>query len=339
MSGTSSVADAGRRGLTARFWAYRGFSWALRAVQLVLLSEILLFFSVTGLSYFKDVDQYPAFARTVLLQNRIESPSAVLVKRVMPTNFKGSDISRWIFIFFVYLFSTAAGRWAAALREISGSLRRRRDGTSEGDMLDLHHTIKTIAQGETLDRRKLLQIYAEAKKTLEKQKRRVAFLSIDIVNSTGMKLGETKEAAERDFLLYKKLVERAINAHRHLKAAWTPDGVMICFPDAEGAVGAAQDIVRGLKDFNLRIKSMKADFALRVGINAGEVSYDETIPMEEMTDRVIDIAGHMQKHGAVNVVCAAKHALEPFLDRYPGFKATSRVVDGCEVYEWTDGEA
>ena len=77
---------------------------------------------------------------------------------------------------------------------------------------------------------------------------------------------------------------------------------------------------------------MKHDFAVRVGVNAGEVSYDETIPMEEMTDRVIDIAGHMQKHGAVDTISVTKQASESLLDRFK-FRPTGRIVDGCEIYE------
>lgn len=311
-----------------------GAAYALRALQALLLLEMILFFAATGLAYFKDLDRYPAFARAAAFQAAVERPSSLVVKRFVPTNFKGSDISRWLFVFFVYLAATMAGRWAESLAEAAALARRRRDGTgTEGDLADLQHTLKALARGETLDRKKLLQIYAAAKKTLERQKRYAAFLSIDVVDSTGMKVGETKEATERDFILYKKLVERAINAHRCLKSTWTPDGVMICFASVEDAVGAGQDIVRGLGDFNRRVKSIKRDFALRIGINAGEVSYDETIPMEEMTDRVIDIAGHMQKHGTIDAVCATKQAIEPLLGRCD-FKPAGRVVDGCEVYEW-----
>ncbi len=342
MSGTSSIADntaapaPGRRRLflTLKIWALQGGCRVLRVIQGVLLLEIILFFAATGLSFFKDVDKHPVFARVAAFQAAVERPASLLVKRVMPTNFKGSDISRWLLVFFIYLVSTAAGLWAESLNEAARTARRRRDGSeAEGDLVDLQHTLKALARGETLDRKKLLQIYAETKKTLEKQKRFVAFLSIDIVNSTGMKVGETRETAERDFILYKKMVERVLNNHRSLKSAWTPDGVMICFNSVEDAVGAGQEIVRGLTDFNRRVKTMKHDFAVRIGVNAGEVSYNETIPMEEMTDRVIDIAGHMQKHGAIDAVSVTRQAIEPLLGRFE-FKPAGRVVDECEVYEW-----
>ncbi|MBI4060745.1 MAG: hypothetical protein HY403_04875 [Elusimicrobia bacterium] len=342
MSGTSRDAKAaapaganrGRRLLTAKIAACAGGGYALRALQLALLLELLIFFAATGLAFFSDLGRHRGYARLVAAQADVERPATSLIKRAMPTNFKGSDISRWLFAFFIYVLSTNLGHWAERLAEVAARARRRRDGgVNEGDMVDLQHTLKALASGKSLDRRKLLQIYAETKKTLEKQKRYVAFLSIDVVNSTGMKLGEARETAERDFILYKKMVERALNNHRSLKSAWTPDGVMICFNSVDDAVGAGQEIVRGLAEFNRRVKTIKHDFALRIGVNAGEVSYDELIPMEEMTDRVIDIAGHMQKHGAIDAVSVTKHAIEPLLGRFD-FKPAGRVVDGCEVYEW-----
>jgi hypothetical protein len=76
---------------------------------------------------------------------------------------------------------------------------------------------------------------------------------------------------------------------------------------------------------------MKRDFVVRCGINAGYVYFDESIPLEEMSDRAIDIAGHMQKHAPPNSICIAKPAIEPLEDR-TGFVQTTKIVDGYEVY-------
>jgi hypothetical protein len=48
---------------------------------------------------------------------------------------------------------------------------------------------------------------------------------------------------------------------------------------------------------------------------------------------VIDIAGHMQKHGCVDGLTIGKHAIEPLLGEFK-FSDAGRVVDGCPVYEW-----
>jgi hypothetical protein len=42
------------------------------------------------------------------------------------------------------------------------------------------------------------------------------------------------------------------------------------------------------------VKLIKTDFSVRCGVNAGFVYFDETTPLE--ADRVIDVAGHMQKY-------------------------------------------
>ena len=84
------------------------------------------------------------------------------------------------------------------------------------------------------------------------------------------------------------------------------------------------------------VKAIKRDFAIRAGINAGEVFADDSTPMEEMTDRVIDIAGHMQKHGIIDGICISGPAILPLLKEFP-FTDAARVVDGCAVYEWRRG--
>ncbi len=57
------------------------------------------------------------------------------------------------------------------------------------------------------------------------------------------------------------------------------------------------------------------------------------MPLEEVSDRVINIAGHMQKHARPSTVCVAKPFIAP-LTATLGFQPTDRVIDGYEVYEW-----
>lgn len=182
-------------------------------------------------------------------------------------------------------------------------------------------------------REELMEMMAQAKKQLESQKRNVSFLSIDVVNSTGMKIGEDPAIAERDFRQYKKVVEKAIADNKGLKAAWTPDGVMICFPCADTAVGAAKQVISDLGPFNRDVKAMRMDFKVRCGVNAGEVLFDQATPMEEMSDRSIDIAGHMQKYAGVNSIYIGKHVIEG-MKAAEGFSPVGKKVDDCDVYEW-----
>ncbi len=193
-----------------------------------------------------------------------------------------------------------------------------------------------IMDGAPMDgsrREQLLELYARTKKTLEEQKKNLSFLAIDVVDSTGMKLGEDPALAERDFRQYKKMVESIITVHKGLKTAWTPDGVMICFASVQNAVEAAQSLIHSLDHFNRNVKSIKAEFKVRCGINAGKVLFDEEVPMEEMTDRNIDIAGHMQKYAEANTIYIGSHAIEEGLSQF-GFRPAQKQVDGYDVYEW-----
>lgn len=299
----------------------------LRSLKFLLISFIALYALAALLSGFKDIDRYPLARRLLSFELALEQPLAAAIKSRVPTNFKGKDISGWLLLGGIYFLSIGFGLAGATLREKAVRLKRQKDEKDAG-LLG-----KIGLKGGKLGRSELLEIYAETKRSLELQKKHMAFLSIDIVDSTGMKIGEDVGIAERDFRQYKQMVEKILKTNHALKETWTPDGVMICFGSTADAIRAAQLVIEGLVEFNASVKAIKRDFAIRAGINAGEVFADDATPMEEMTDRVIDIAGHLQKHGIVDGVCISGPAIQPLLKEFP-FTDASRLVDGCAVYEW-----
>ena len=110
---------------------------------------------------------------------------------------------------------------------------------------------------------------------------------------------------------------------------------MICFGSVENAVGAAKQVIRDLVHFNRKIKAMQRDFNVRCGINAGRVLFDDTVPMEEMADRTIDIAGHMQKYAPANSIFIGKAVIEGMRgaeDFRP--RRNGEQVDGVDVFVW-----
>ncbi len=185
-------------------------------------------------------------------------------------------------------------------------------------------------------RNRLLSVIAEAKSKHEKLQRDLAFLSIDVVGSTQMKVGEDRLKIEMDFRNYKKFVDKEITKFGALTTAWTPDGIMVCYPTANDAIGSAKSVISGLRRFNKEVKTVRAEFHVRCGVNAGRVFYDPSIPMEEMSDRVIDIAGHMQKYAAPDSVFTSP-AIVKMLAPLPreGFRLANEIVDGLEVYQWS----
>jgi class 3 adenylate cyclase len=271
--------------------------------------------------------------------------SGPVLNRYIPTNIAGSDRSDWILIGLAIVLTMVSGSIAqrAEVAENRRLLRRsalawrRKEGVKPGSRLDaeLSTTLRMAESGKVVNRQELLKVFAETKKKLDTFGREVAFLAVDVVGSANMKAGEDPSAVQYDFEEYRKLVERIFRARGVLKSAWTPDGVMACFAHVEDACQAGKDVIKSLKHFNRDVKVSKADFAVRCGVNAGLVYFDDATPLETISDRVIDVAGHMQKHAEPNTVLVARKIIEP-LRQLEEFTHTTQVVDGYEASVWRD---
>jgi class 3 adenylate cyclase len=271
--------------------------------------------------------------------------SVPVLHRFVPTNIAGSDRSDWILIGLAILITIISGsiaqRFQTALNRRmlrkSAQAWRLKEGVKPGSKLDtkLETTLRMAESGKTVNRQELLKVFAETKKKLDTFGREVAFLAIDVVGSVAMKAGEDPAAIQYDFEEYRKLVERIFIARGVLKTAWTPDGVMACFAHVEDACQAGKDVIKSLKVFNRDVKVAKVDFAVRCGVNAGLVYFDDTTPLETISDRVIDVAGHMQKHAEPNTVLVARKIIEP-LRHLEEFTHTTKVIDGYEASVWRD---
>jgi len=184
------------------------------------------------------------------------------------------------------------------------------------------------------NRLNLLREYAEAQKVLFKEKRHLSFLSIDVVGSTKMKIGEDKLVIEHAFSEYKKFVERILKANNIWKVAWTPDGIMCAFNTTEDAVGAGKAVLTELPWFNNGVHRLRTPFGVRCGVNSGEVIFPDEKNMEDISDEVIDVAGHMQKYAAHGALWIAKEHLAELPDA-SGFQLVpEQLVDGRTPYEW-----
>ena len=197
----------------------------------------------------------------------------------------------------------------------------------------------TSTERASTHRLAMLREYSEAKKFLFQEKRRLAFLSIDVVGSTKMKIGEDKLVIEHAFAEYKKFVERILKANNLWKVAWTPDGIMCAFFTTEDAVRAAQEVLAGLTWFNDGVHQLKMAFNVRCGINAGEVVFPEDKVMEDISDEVIDVAGHMQKYAAHGALWISRGVMMELGDNKGWRAIPDQKVDGNDVFEWrADGQ-
>ncbi|MBI4811178.1 MAG: adenylate/guanylate cyclase domain-containing protein [Ignavibacteriales bacterium] len=315
------------------------FSKISRAFSVISILLMLLFIGAFVVQYIEDAPKY----RLVRSMLDIDKKITMTVKANIPTKIGGKDMSRLIMIVGMFILSGSFTRMAERLKDKSEYFKfksnldiwKREMNLSDNAIVltPLNQKLEQLKNAKKKDREQLLKEFIETKKKLDEMGRDLAFLAIDVVDSTGMKEGEEKAIIEHDFKEYKRFVERAFASHGSLKAAWTPDGVMSCFNSVDAAVRAAREVITGLDDFNKNVKGMRSDFRVRCGVNSGFVYFDESIPLEEISDRVIDIAGHMQKNAAPNTVCIAKPTIEPLNER-TGFEPSGRIVDGYEVYEW-----
>lgn len=278
-------------------------------------------------------------------RNYILKKSGPVLNHYLPTNIAGSDRSDWILIGLAIVITFISGSLAERgqtasnrrLLQKSAQAWRRKEGVKHGSKLDaeLETTLRVAVSSKTANRQDLLRVFAETKKKLDTFGREVAFLAIDVAGSVGMKAGEDPASIQYDFEEYRKLVERIFRARGALKTAWTPDGVMACFAHVEDACQSGKDVIKSLKAFNRDVKISKADFAVRCGVNAGLVYFDDNTPLETISDRVIDVAGHMQKHAEPNTVLVARKIIEP-LRQLDEFTHTHHVIDGYEASVWRE---
>ncbi len=195
---------------------------------------------------------------------------------------------------------------------------------------------KGIAFKQEDERDKLLRELAKVKKRLEKTKQKLAFLSVDIVGSTRIKIGQDPLILEHLFREYRVMLEGIFKKYRYRTASWTPDGVMACFPQVDLACVAAKELLKKLAIFNKEKNRIGFPIQVRCGLNAGEVNYDESTPLELLSSRVLDITGHLQKAALPDSVLVTEEIYHELRDKN-GHILCSSEVDGYKVYQWSLG--
>lgn len=185
----------------------------------------------------------------------------------------------------------------------------------------------------------LLKRFREIESALKgASQKECTFLSLDVVGSTQMKLGERESAIAATFQAYEELVRRTFDRCGVWKQTWTPDGVMACFLDLDLGVTAGQQILAALADFNASHNQMRTPLKVRGGLNVGSVSIFEDSQLEKIADHSIDVAGHMQKHASEDGLQVAEFVYAK-LKKQDGFTATGNDVDGYQTYEWHPSRA
>ncbi len=206
---------------------------------------------------------------------------------------------------------------------------------SPGNVVDTAtNLLSTLPPDSEQAREELLRRYREIEEALKSSKRKqCTFLSVDVVDSTHMKDGAGDTEITVSFRAYEEMLKRIFRQYGAWKQAWTPDGVMVCFLQRELAVGAAHRILQSLETLNTTANRLRVPFTARCGIHEGEVSIYEDTVLERLADRVIDIAGHLQKQSNRNTLWVSEEVYQHLQDK-SDFRKLNKVVDGYPVYGW-----
>ncbi len=200
--------------------------------------------------------------------------------------------------------------------------------------ISVSSTLLALAAVSDKAMEKVRRKYARIESRLEATKPRwCAFLSVGIVDPEALKLGAHPEKVSDSFSAYEKMLEEIFHSTGAWKEAWTPDGVMVCYLDVRHAVDAAQRALRRLEDFNRNVNTLDRPFRVCCGLNEGNVVIFEDSKLQKVADRVIDVAGHMQKKARANSLWLSSDVYDR-LEQKSGFYPAMAQVDGCTVLEW-----
>lgn len=318
---------------------HEGNILVIQVFIIISFPVLIIFLIPTFISYFNG-GFLPTFFHPALF---IEKSISHFIKSIIPIEILTLGMIRWGGIIVSFFLLMALHKMKGYYREEINDLKLKKEYEEwrtkkriSGDgktLITLKKKIERLSTSTPKEREELLKLFAETKKKLEAMGKTLSFLSIDVVGSAEMKVGEDKAVVEYNFREYNHFVERIFKANGVLKSTWTPDGSMSVFPTVEAAAKAAKEVITGLNTFNEETKTVKKDFKVRCGIHEGYVYFDRASPLEEMSDQVIDTAGHMQKNAAPNTIYISKSTMESIKEPI-GFVPIHRVIDGCEVYVW-----
>ncbi len=184
------------------------------------------------------------------------------------------------------------------------------------------------------DRLTMLREYAEAKKMLFQEKRRLTFVSLGVVGATQIKAGEDKLVVEHAFSEYRKFIERALGENKVWKFSWAAETVTAAFESADQAADAAKYVLGHLSWFNDGVHQLRTPFQVRCGVNCGEVIFPENKRIEEINDETLDIAHGLEEAATENSLLVTRETLSLLRDQN-GFQAmTMQQVHGHPVLQW-----
>ncbi|MER3413740.1 MAG: hypothetical protein C4340_03270, partial [Armatimonadota bacterium] len=158
-------------------------------------------------------------------------------------------------------------------------------------------------------RKELLRQLIELQDELRLGERSLTFLSVDIVDSTGIKAECEPLATEYSFGEYSRYACRIAQQFGGSLHSAAGDGLLFAFDHPQQAFLAAKRIQAGMIEFNAHLNRTKRPFRLRCGIHTGRVVTPVGgDPSSVNYSHVIDVAAHLQKAAPAGGVVVSREA-------------------------------
>jgi len=155
----------------------------------------------------------------------------------------------------------------------------------------------------------------------------IAVMVVDIVKSRDLKAGEDPLTVEHCFAQFHQWVRQVARDHSGRILSTAGDNAILTFQRASDGVTAARRMQREIAWFNRTHNRLKGEFAVRIGLHAGDVVAD--VHDVEYAD-VIDVAAHSEKGAPVGGIVATEAFIA--LHQDPGAERTENMVDGWRLY-------
>lgn len=203
-----------------------------------------------------------------------------------------------------------------------------------GGMAQEDSTDAGPAAPQSVSRSTMLEMLFALQRELEGQKRHRAFLSVDVVGSSGIKQGQTDLAVEFSFGQFRRWLDLIVTGCGGEMHSAAGDGTMCAFPDDAFALRAARRIQEGIAGFNADHNRLSTPFRVRCGVSAGEVAVDPSVPLGHLHSPVIDRAAHLQKQADPGGIVAGVEVAGAALTELGDVASLPDRGDGMRALAW-----
>lgn len=158
-----------------------------------------------------------------------------------------------------------------------------------------------------------------------------SFLDIDVVDSTGLKGGESKTAyIIVSFDAFRAFVSALIEEFSGQVLNSNGDELMCFFAQPLDAVYCAEAIQARLPDFNATENKLSGEFKTRIGVHSGTSLVD--LRRGKAYSNILDIAGHLQKASEVGGFLISAETLEQLPPALPFEEGPGLTKGGQKTY-------